>query len=207
MPAGEMRVPQVAFGVNISSQWDCGLGSRISSLVEKAMLKSNCYAKTVCVTARILKGVFTMDREKIREPLTVEDIAVARRAQFMVSMQPTLEAMEKNELEPLRPIMLGGIIYMRTRCGTSLLELFGVTQLPILARQTRLARLIMMEAHSEDHRLTPTDVLARSRQRAWIVRGRYLAKEVCRACPLCKLNRRKLTQQLMSDIPHHQLRP
>ena len=96
---------------------------------------------------------------------------------------------------------------MRTRCGTSLLELFGVTQLPILARQTRLARLIMLEAHSEDHRLTPTDVLARSRQRAWIVRGRYLAKEVCRACPLCKLNRRKLTQQLMSDIPHHQLRP
>ena len=87
------------------------------------------------------------------------------------------------------------------------MDLFGVSRLPILARKSRLAYLIMMEAHCEDHRAGSTDVLARSRQRAWVIRGRYLAKEVCASCWLCKLNRRKLTEQLMADIPPHQLRP
>ena len=122
-------------------------------------------------------------------------------------MGPTLVAMQNGSLQPLRPILDHGIVFMRSRCDPSLPELFGVSHLPILARHIRLARLIMIEAHNEDHRSTPTDVLARSRQRAWVIRGRYLAREVCKACPLCKLNRRKLTEQLMSDIPDHQLRP
>ena len=64
-----------------------------------------------------------------------------------------------------------GIVYVRGRCDGALLRLLGVDKLPVLARQSRLAKLIMWEAHLEDHRSTHTDVLARSRRRAWIVRG------------------------------------
>ena len=65
----------------------------------------------------------------------------------------------------------------------------------------------MWEAHNEDHRSSATDVLARSRHRAWVIRGRYLAREVCKACPLCKLRKRTMVSQLMGDIPKHQLYP
>ena len=107
------------------------------------MLRSNCLEKTVNVTARIIKALFDGCRDKITEPLNVDDITVARKMQFIVSMGPTVQAMSKGELDPLRPIMETGIIYMRSRCDGSLLELLGVSKLPILVRNTRLARLIM----------------------------------------------------------------
>ena len=125
----------------------------------------------------------------------------------MVSMGPTIQAVDKGDLEPLRPVMSKGIVYVRGRCDGSLMELLGVARLPVLVRHSRLALLIMLEAHCEDHRSSASNVLARSRQRAWIIRGRFLAKLVCKSCPLCKLNRRKMTQQLMADIPAHQLYP
>ena len=103
--------------------------------------------------------------------------------------------------------MRSGIIYARSRCDRSLLSLLGIESLPILTRGSHLASLIMWEAHNESHRASHTDVLARSRQRAWIIRGRYLAKEVCAYCPKCKIMRRKLSQQLMADVPEHQLKP
>ena len=98
-------------------------------------------------------------------------------------------------------------MYARSRCDRSLMSLLGIDSLPILARDTRLAKLIMWQSHVEDHRDSPSDVLARSRHRAWIVRGRYLAKEVCSSCPRCKLLRRRLSEQHIGDIPEYQLRP
>ena len=159
------------------------------------------------VTARLLKCMFDGNRDLISEALTVRDIQVARLAQFIVSMGPTVEALSKGYLDSLRPIEEKGIIYVTGRCDMSILELLGVHRLPILARSTRLAELIMIEAHSEDHRSTSSDVLARSRQRAWVVRGRFLAKQVCKWCPICRLRRKELTKQIMADIPQHQLRP
>ena len=170
-------------------------------------MKSNCLSKTINVTARVLKAIFNGMRQSITEPITVQDVAVAAKAQFIVSMRPTLEAMDTGKLESLRPYVKSGIVFMRGRCESSLPQLFGVSSVPILARCTRLARLIMIEAHCEDHRLSHLDVLARSRQRAWIVRGRFLAKDVIKACPLCRLRRSKLSKQLMGDIPQHQLFP
>ena len=95
-------------------------------------------------------------------------------------------------------------MYARSRCHSSLMSLLGIESLPILARDTRLAKHILCQSHVEDQRESPSDVLARSRYRAWIVRGRYLAKEICSRC---KLLRRRLSEQLIGDIPEHHLRP
>ena len=96
---------------------------------------------------------------------------------------------------------------MHKRCEGSMLQLFGIDRLPILARESRLAELVMLEAHCEGHRSLSSDVLARSKQRAWIIRGRHLAKTVCKRCPKCKIMKRKAAEQIMSDIPDHQLVP
>merc|ERR1712082_94602 len=97
--------------------------------------------------------------------------------------------------------------YPQGRAVRALEKLLGLTKLPVLMSWSRLAKLLMWESHAEDHRRTPGDALARSRERAWIVRGASLAKHVTKHCPKCKLDQKKFTAQLMSDVPEHQLTP
>ena len=107
----------------------------------------------------MLKCYFSRSREKISETLTVHDIKVARMVQFIVSMELTVKALSNRELEPLQPILDRGIVYVQSRCDKNLMKLLGVPRLPVLARQSRLAQLIIWEAHAEDHRSLHTDVL------------------------------------------------
>ena len=51
------------------------------------------------------------------------------------------------------------------------MKLLGKESLPILMLNTRLARLIFQDCHAEDHRLSATDTLARSRKYVWAPRG------------------------------------
>ena len=183
------------------------LGDRLHDMVTTVMERSNNLKRTTHVTARLIKCHFNACVDQIKEELTVEDIQVARHLQFVVSMEPVIKALNNGDLDPFRPFMERGIIYIRGRCGSALPKLLGLDKLPVLPRDSRLAKLIVWEAHYEDHRLSPSDVLARSRRTAWIIRGRYLAREVCKMCPVCKLKKRNLTEQLMGDIPKHQLQP
>ena len=44
-------------------------------------------------------------------------------------------AMEKGDLDVLRPVLVQGIVYVRGRCDGSLMELLGIDRLPVLAHQ------------------------------------------------------------------------
>ena len=77
-------------------------------------------------------------------------------------MGPSLKAMHDGKLSPLIPVIKGEVVYVRRRCSSSLTRLLGIIHLPILQRETRLARLVMIESYNEDHRSNPTDVLASS---------------------------------------------
>ena len=48
--------------------------------------------------------------------------------------------------------------------------MLGVSELPILSRNSRLAELIMLDAHRQDHKEAKI-TLWRSRAKAWIWRG------------------------------------
>ena len=130
-------------------------------MVMGVMDHSNCYEKTVNVTARLLRCHFYASTDHIRDSLTVHDIQTARVLQFIVLMEPTFKALGKGDLAPLRPVVDKGIVYVRGRCDSELMTLLGLPRLPVLARESRLAKLIMWEAHNEDHRSSATDVLAR----------------------------------------------
>ena len=208
VPEQELRAPKAAFNAANPVLQNRFLGPELTRLASKVMNSTYSLSKATNVMARLLQASFRGDRERIQEPLTVPDIKVAADVLFAASMGPTLVALEAGKLDSLRPIVRNNIVYARSRCDkSSLSKLLGVSSLPILARDTQLARLIMWEAHNEDHRASSIDVLARSRQRAWIIRGRHLAKWVTKSCPRCKLLRKKLSEQLMADIPEHQLTP
>ena len=88
----------------------------------------------------------------------------------------------------------------RGRLGKGLPKILGVEKLPILLPSSRLAELIMIEAHLENHDGAP-GTLARSRTRAWIHRGRYLARKVASRCVHCRAAAACIQEQRMGALP------
>ena len=113
---------------------------------------------------------------------------------FLISMKQTKVAVRQGELTSLRVYKSGRIFYTKGRVGPSLEWLLGIRQMPVIMPEARLAKLLMWDSHNEDHRRQASDTLARSKDRAWIVRGAYLAKSVCKTCPYCRLNDRRQSQ-------------
>ena len=78
---------------------------------------------------------------------------------------------------------------------------FGPDKLAILSVKSRLAKLILIKAHREDHRRDPGETLFRSRSDAWIVRGRSLAEKVVKECGWCNRQDKRTLNQQMEDLP------
>ena len=81
------------------------------------------------------------------------------------------------------------------------MDMLGIPALPILSCTSKLSRLIMRQAHQEDHRRSSYSVLAASRRLAWVIRGRKAAELAVKECMVCRLQSSRVNQQLMGDIP------
>ena len=179
MPEQELRTPKANFNLALSNGQESYLGSRLTQLAYQVMDRLNVLSKVVNVMlVKLLKGIFSGDTERIKEPLSVEDIQVGNKTLFAASMGPTIAAMESGKLDSFRPFISHRIIYAQSRFA-----LLGIKSLPILLRNTCLAKHVLLESNCENHRASSSGVLARSRLRAWIIRGHYLAKKVCSSCP------------------------
>ena len=84
IPEQELRRSKALFNLLVTTDRSCALGSRLTELVLDIMQRTNSYAKSFNVTARVLKAIFDQDRSRISKDLTVKDITVAKLAQFMV---------------------------------------------------------------------------------------------------------------------------
>lgn len=74
------------------------------------------------------------------------------------------------------------------------------TAVPILPFESWVSTLLAQEAHEANHEEI-AGTLLRMRKRAWIVKGRRLAKRVVDSCVTCRKARAKKCQQIMSDLP------
>ena len=84
-------------------------------------------------------------------------------------------------------------------------QILGTPRLAILSPESRLAKLIMISSHRQDHRSTPGDALFRSRRHAWIIKGKALAKRVVQECAWCKVMARVPQKQKMGILPPEKL--
>ena len=73
-------------------------------------------------------------------------------------------------------------------------------------KKTRVAHLIMMDAHNQDHGGVDSTLLT-SLQTAWIIGGRALARSVKKACVKCRYQTKMLEKQQMAEIPEHLTQP
>ena len=83
----------------------------------------------------------------------------------------------------------------------SIERILGKSQLPVLSPKSRLAELLMIASHEEDHRMDYRDTQYRSRRYAWICSSTDLAKKVVANCNSCKTRKAELQKQRISDLP------
>ena len=101
------------------------------------------------------------------------------------------------------------IHYTTGRFGSSTTEkLYGVERLPVIHNSTRLALLILREAHAGDdnssHRMSPSDIIGRGRKFAYIYKPYNLATVVVQTCPRCILERSKSKPSQQKMGLHHE---
>lgn len=151
------------------------------------------------VVARIVRSKGN-DREAMKEEPSPSDLEIARFLLEFSSMSATQEAINKGKLVGLSPFLYQGRWFTKGRLGKGVFKILGVDKLVVLQPCTRLAYLIMREAHEEIHH-GAKETLWRSRSRAWIVRGYKLAEKVSRECQVCLIKRKELVNQRMGDLP------
>ena len=185
--------------------------------IEELLHYSDKIDKVKNILARYLRGLCSdlqkSEKLKIDNPAAYELIATepsrtelqkAERMLLLHGMPHTKEALDNGKLDSLLPLYDGRIIVTRGRLNEkSLDKLLGVSSLPILMPESRVAYLYMVQAHCGEFGLvhrSPVATLARSRRKVSIVRGRNLARKVVNNCARCKLDRKELLVQQMSEI-------
>ena len=84
--------------------------------------------------------------------------------------------------------------------------MLGVSEFTILSRNSRLAELIMIHAHEQDHKGAKV-TLWRSRAKAWIWRGASLATSTTRNCLVCRARAAILSSKRVGSYPEERISP
>lgn len=80
------------------------------------------------------------------------------------------------------------------------------TAVPVLPFEAWLSILLAQESHKANHEGV-AGTLLRMRKKAWVIKGRRLAKKMVDSCVICRKNKAKQCQQIMADLPPERTRP
>lgn len=133
---------------------------------------------------------------------------------FVLMQSQVKDDMKAGKLASLFPrlkeVMIFGrkfeIVVTSGRIGGGLAIGYDKDELPILYPTCRFSKLLMKHAHEFEH-CGSDRTLQRSRNFAWIIRGRRLAKSVKFDCFKCRLRHKKLEEQLIAPLPSSRLPP
>ena len=156
----------------------CGEGWLIRNLrstVQRCLSYSNCLEVCIRVLARVVNA-FSKGRNATYEEPDIESRICWRKLINVVSSFDVTERVKK--LTELDPYLRNGVWYTSGRMRKKYVVL------QILFNDQRLAELIMIQSHEENHEES-AGTLARSRAYVWVVKGRSLARKVARSCPRC----------------------
>ena len=180
---------------------------RVFGVIQEILCYNNNLESRKRVIARVINGWKAEQSSlnvEISKELSPEALKAAEQLILVSAMVHTATAMEEGRLTSLMPMRKGKLIVTRGRLGERSLDpIFGVTELPILMPESRVAELFMWRAHNGYSGLFHRSVaqtLAKSRSWVWIVRGRDLAKRVCNKCMKCRMEASKLQKQQMAVI-------
>ena len=107
------------------------------------------------------------NRATVTEKPTVYYLNLAEHLAFIMATSDTDPLVKAGKLDAMAPYWSMGRWNTRGRLGKWAFKVLGVSELPILSYNSRLAELIMIDAHRQDHKSSKI-TLWRSRAKAWI---------------------------------------
>ena len=194
--------------------------------------KYRSFAKLVRVSALVFKAVELFKEKKLKQKIlvdkkkafdqvpvfqlvTAEDLSQAENYWFHFTQQnKIMPDFEKGKLSTLSArlctVQVFGewldIVVTAGRLGGAMVIGYDKEELPILEATDPIAKLIMLDAHNQEHCGVDRS-LWRSRNTAWITQGRRIAKVVNNNCFKCKIKNKLLAKQVMAPIPESRLPP
>ena len=134
--------------------------------------------------------------------LTLEDLRKAEWLAAVISqVELWMDLKGKNTMASMAIFERDGIARSRGRLSQDdMMKTVGHDSLVVLPATSRLALLLTLHAHRDDHRAG--GVVQRVRRLGyWIVRGNNLAKSVVKSCVVCRRLRPVTLEQKMADLP------
>ena len=127
-------------------------------------------------------------------------IELAERAWYRHAMKDTRHALKGGKLRYLLCEEREGMIVVIGRAKHGLQKFFGKNYLPVIMSHSRVAFLIMLWAHKENH--DGRDVtMSIACRKAWIVGAKKLASSICYNCVRCRFLHRLKVMQQMAPLP------
>lgn len=152
------------------------------------------------------EAVLSKEEAKVKAKeavLSVEEYNVALRDFFLAAQEgatfndTTLSRLAVYKEKKSRLLVCGGRIQFFNQDKVAV---------PILPYKAWISTLIAQETHAENHEEI-AGTLLRMRMKAWVVKGRRLAKKVVNSCVLCRKSRAKKCKQMMGDLLPELLTP
>jgi hypothetical protein len=201
IPTAELKVRCTVLQAEAGSH----LG-KLGQLARSVLQQTSTLATAQGVLSRVLRAVFLKTRSLVEVEPTVQERELSRKLLFSASSASAIQAHQEGRLLSLGSVLEGGQVWIKGRIrGEDLARMLGISRLPVVMAQEKLAELIVTDAHNKDHRMSPQDVLARARQLCWIPRGTQLAKRVIGRCMFCRTKRFRASQQIMAQLPAEKL--
>ena len=156
----------------------------LHSLVTEVLQYSNSLPEVLAILAHVLAANKSQHRATVTTQPTVYNLSLAEHIAFIMATTDTDPLVKNGKLDSMAPCWSMGHWNTRGRLGKGAFKVLGVSELPILSRNSRLAELIMIHTHKQDHKGAKV-TLWRSRAKAWIWQGDSLATTSTRNCLVC----------------------
>ena len=115
-------------------------------------------------------------------------------------MKEKREALEAGRLKKLCVEERDQLIVVVGRAKSGIQKFFGKDYLPVLIGSSRVAFLVMLWAHKENH--DARDVtMSIACSKAWIVNAKRLATSICNSCLRCRFLHKIKVEQQMAILP------
>ena len=181
---------------------------RLAHVVKTTLAYTNCWSKAERITVRVCRLLFKtaaswcVASPGCWEDLLPEELEAARRLHFLAAAPASLAALRLGKLQSLGAVEEGGEVLVGGRVQPDELRaILGLSTLKVVMPSERLAYLILLACHQEDHRKDVRDCLARSRRVCWIPQARALAKSIIASCLVCRREEKKTQKQVMGVLP------
>ena len=133
----------------------------------------------------------------------VSDASMLVRAEmlwFRYAMKETKKAQSDGHLKKLYLEERDGLIVVVGRASAGLSRICGKGYLPVIMAKSRIAVLIMLWAHYENH--DDRDItMSIARKKAWIVNAKRLASSITKGCIRCRFLHKRRVEQRMAALP------